>query len=161
MGSRKESVPPKDCWLSFYPSQAKASNVSMEAQNVTHCILLCILASFLYVPHFLQRSVKISRKEILGIVQQFGEEFGVGFGGSISHSFKSLFQRKRSDGRKSCKLGVKAPGFWVELRCTLSDHTPPSNSVYLWFKLPMFNPALQRMPLVECVRESLLGLLVL
>lgn len=129
----------------------------MEAQKVTHCILLCILAPFLYVPHFLQRRVRFSRKEILGIVQQAGEEFGVGFGESISHSFKSLFQRKQCDGRKSRKLGVRAPGFWAELRCTLSDHTPPSNSVYLWFELPMFNPALQyakKAIMGVCTRES-------
>lgn len=48
----------------------------MEAQYVTHCSLLCISASFLHV----QRKVRFSGKETLGVVQHVGEEFSVGLG---------------------------------------------------------------------------------
>lgn len=75
---------------------------------MTHCTLLCISASFLHVPHFLQSRVKFFRREVIGIVQQVWKEFFVGFGvDSISYTFECFSQRRQCGGGKSSKLGLR------------------------------------------------------
>lgn len=141
----KSQWPPQGLLVVLLSFSGLSLQFFFGAQNVTHCILY-ILTPFLYVPHFLQRRVRFSRKEILGIVQQVGEEFGVGFGESISYSFKSLFQRKQYDGRKSHKLRVRAPGFLTELRCALSGSysTQQVSEFVVWTTNVQSSPAVAK-----------------
>lgn len=104
------------------------------------------------MPHFLQRRVRFSRKEILGIVEQVGPELGAGFGGEVIPTPLKADPKEGSvmvGNASSWESGTS--GLWAQLghlaalwswRVTLSDHTPPSNSVHILFKLPVFDPAL-------------------